>query len=273
GHSSQTAVDHPGTCRFRQDESAGTVARGLSGHGSARGLVDTGQRGLRSIAIRGGACGGGRAGRLQRHCRSLQWHSQCAFGGTYRSAGPASRVRLYTAGTQLVIVLDQYERANTEAIGDLLSGFLDHAVTTRLLIASRKRLNMPLADLRARDQVFEVGPSDLNLTPLETHALFSGVPELYTRRLQYETSGEAVALGFARRVMELSQRDFTSADDWQDQLYEYYRSEVLEALPAEMRESISRLVIVERFDLSLASALIGCNATDLIERLHRIDGI
>jgi len=178
-----------------------------------------------------------------------------------------------TAGTQLVIVLDQYERANTEAIGDLLSGFLDHAVTTRLLIASRKRLNMPLADLRARDQVFEVGPSDLNLTPLETHALFSGVPELYTRRLQYETSGEAVALGFARRVMELSQRDFTSADDWQDQLYEYYRSEVLEALPAEMRESISRLVIVERFDLSLANALIGCNATDLIERLHRIDGI
>ncbi|HVW70870.1 MAG TPA: LuxR C-terminal-related transcriptional regulator [Steroidobacteraceae bacterium] len=178
-----------------------------------------------------------------------------------------------TAGARLVIVLDQYERANTPAIGDLLSGFLDHAVTTRLVIASRKRLEVSLAGLRARDQVFEIGPSDLNLTPLETHGLFAGVPELYTRRLQYETSGEAVALGFVRRVMEVSQRDLPSADDWQDQLYEYYRSEVLEALPAQMRESISRLVIVERFDLSLASALIGHNATDLIERLHRIDGI
>lgn len=175
--------------------------------------------------------------------------------------------------TRLLILLDQYEEADTPANGEFLSGFLKHTVSTRLVIASRKRLGFSLAALLARDQVFEIGPSDLNLTPLETHSLFGEIPELYTRRLHYETSGEAIALGFVRRMMDATPRDIGAADDWHDHLYEYYRSEVLDALPPEVRDAISRLVVVERFDLSLASAIVGCNATALIERLHRSDGI
>lgn len=175
--------------------------------------------------------------------------------------------------TRFALVLDQYEDLDGRIPGEVLGGLLNHAVNTRLLIASRKRLTFPLGALRARDQIFEIGPSDLNLSPLETHELFAGVPEIYTRKLHYETSGEAVAVGFARRVMEASGRDLVAAGSWQDQLNEYYRTEVLDALPPEMREAMSRLVVVERFDLSLASALIGRNATELIERLHHTDGL
>ncbi|HEY0594966.1 LuxR C-terminal-related transcriptional regulator [Sphingopyxis sp.] len=177
------------------------------------------------------------------------------------------------ADTRLVILLDQYEEADTQANGELLAGFLKHSVSTRLVIASRKRLGFSIAGLLARDQIFEIGPSDLNLTPLETHSLFGEIPELYTRRLHHETSGEPIALGFVRRMMDATPRDVSGADDWHDHLYEYYRSEVLDALPPDMRDAISRLVVVERFDLSLASAIIGRNATALIERLHRSDGI
>lgn len=177
------------------------------------------------------------------------------------------------AATHLVIVLDQYEEADIRELGDMLSGFLGHAANIRFVIASRKRLHLPLASLRARDQIFEIAPSALNLTLVETHELFPGVPELYTRRLHYETSGEAVAVGFARRVMETSERDVLSSDSWQDQLYEFYHSEVLDALAPDIREAMSRLVAVERFDLSLASALIGRNAIELIEQLHRVEGI
>jgi len=175
--------------------------------------------------------------------------------------------------TRFVLVLDQYEVVDGRIAGEVLSGFLNHAVNVRLLAASRQRLTIPLGALRARDQIFEIGPSDLNLTPLETHELFAGVPELYTRKLHYETSGEAVAVGFARRVLDVSARDLVGAGSWQDQLNEYYRAEVLETLPPEMREAMSRLVVVERFDLSLATALIGRNATELVERLHHTDGL
>lgn len=174
---------------------------------------------------------------------------------------------------RIAIALDQFEEADDDVLGEVLSGFLGHSVDTRLVIASRTRLRFPLGNLRARDQVFEIGASDLNLTPLETHDLFGWMPEIFTRRLHYETSGEAVAVGFARRAMEPISRDLAGLDGWQDQLHEYYRTGVLDRLPIDMREAMSRLIIVERFDLSLASALIGRNATSLIERLHHGDGI
>ena len=174
---------------------------------------------------------------------------------------------------QLVFVLDQYEDLDGPLAGEILSGFLEHVVTTRLIIASRVRPAIPVGRLRARDQFFEIGPSELNLTPFETRSLFEAdVPEIYSRRLHYDTSGEAVAVGFARRVMD-ELPGVSSAPSWQDQLHEYYRAEVLETLPPQLRTAMSRLVVVERFDLSLASALIGRNAAEIIERLHHVEGI
>ncbi len=178
------------------------------------------------------------------------------------------------SGERPVIVLDQYEDMDGQVAGEVIRGFLQHAASARLVIASRIRPSIPLGSLRARDQLFEIGPSDLNLTPLETRAVFDAdVPELYTRRLHIETSGEAVAVGFARRVMDELPRDMVGTENWQDQLHEYYRAEVLDALPPELRAAMSRLVVVERFDLSLANALLGRNATEMIERLHHIDGL
>ncbi|WP_157217434.1 LuxR C-terminal-related transcriptional regulator [Flavisphingomonas formosensis] len=178
------------------------------------------------------------------------------------------------SGEAAVIVLDQYEEMDGAAAGEIISGFLQYAVTIRLVIASRIRPMIPLGSLRARDQLFEIGPSDLNLTPMETRAIFDDdVPELYTRRLHLETSGEAVAVGFARRVIDELPRDMIGAENWHDQLHEYYRAEVLDTLPPELRAAMSRLVVVERFDLSLASALVGRSAADMIERLHHVDGL
>jgi LuxR family maltose regulon positive regulatory protein len=173
-----------------------------------------------------------------------------------------------------VIALDQYQEMNCPVAGEIVSAFLTHAPSARMVIATRIRPDIPLGNLRARDQLFEIGPSDLNLTPMETRAIFDDdVPELYTRRLYFETSGEAVAVGFARRVVDQVPRDMVSLENWQDQLHEYYRAEVLDILPPELREAMSRLVVVERFDLSLATALIGRNATEMIERLHHIEGL
>lgn len=173
-----------------------------------------------------------------------------------------------------VIVLDQYEDMDAAPTGEMISTLLHHCLHARLIIGSRRRPGIPLGSIRARDQLFEIGPSDLNLSPTETRAMFDReVPELYTRRLHFETSGEAVAVGFARRVVDELPRDMIGTENWQDQLHEYYRTEVLDSLPPDLRAAMSRLVVVERFDLSLASALLGHAATLMIERLHHIDGL
>jgi LuxR family transcriptional regulator, maltose regulon positive regulatory protein len=173
-----------------------------------------------------------------------------------------------------IVILDRFELIDGPAAGEMISGMLHHATSLRLIIASRVRLAIPLGALRARDQYVEIGPSDLNLTPVETYAAFnSAVPEIYARRLHIETSGEAVAVGFARRVLDESPDDTVDYGSWRDQLYEYYRTEVLDSLPSDLRAMMSRLVVVERFDVSLAQAVVGREALDLIERLYHVEGL
>ena len=173
-----------------------------------------------------------------------------------------------------VFLLDQYERMDDTAAGEIISGFLDHALHARVVIGSRIRPNIPLGQLLARDQLFEIGPSDLNFTPLETRAIFdANVPELYTRRLHWETSGEAVAIGFARRAVDELPRDMVGTENWHEQLHHYYRAEILDLVTPETRAAMARLVVVERFDLSLAHALIGRSATEVIKQLHHTEGL
>ncbi|MFC3053230.1 helix-turn-helix transcriptional regulator [Kordiimonas pumila] len=177
-------------------------------------------------------------------------------------------------GERFVLILDQYEHMDSQEIGEMLNSLLMHAIHIRIVLGSRVRPTMPLGNIMARDQLFEIGPSDLNLSHEEIHEIFEdNVPELYTRRLHYETSGEAVAVGFARRFADIHSRSMVSTENWHEHLHEYYRIEVLNTLPEELKKAIAQLVIVERFDKSLASALIGSNAAPLIERLYHIDGL
>lgn len=178
------------------------------------------------------------------------------------------------ANERPIIILDRFERIDGSPIDELVSCLLHHSTSLTLVIASRTRPGVPLGALRARNQYVEIGPSDLNLTPLEARAVFNtDVPEMYTRRLHLETSGEAVAVGFARRVLDTTGSDSLDTGSWRDQLGEYYRTEVLDSLPAAMRVVMSRLVVVERFDASLAQALAGREAPVVIEHLYHVDGL
>lgn len=177
------------------------------------------------------------------------------------------------ANERPIIILDRFERIDGSPIDELVSCLLHHSTSLTLVIASRTRPGIPLGALRARNQYMEIGPSDLNLTPLEARAVFDAdVPEMYTRRLHLETSGEAVAVGFARRVLDAPGGGLDTGS-WREQLGEYYRTEVLDSLPAAMRVVMSRLVVVERFDASLAQALAGREALVVIEHLYHVDGL
>src|SRR3546814_10880662 len=93
------------------------------------------------------------------------------------------------------------------------------------------------------------------------------MPEVYARRLHAKVSGSPIAIAFARRAITKRVGE-PFERSWTDALAVYYRSEILSSLDPELRAAVSRLVIVEQFDLSLASALIGEKAPRLIDRLY-----
>lgn len=177
-------------------------------------------------------------------------------------------------GEQPVILLDQLDAIDSPEMGELFDGLLQHVTSLRFVAASRTRSHISFGGLRTRDQYFEIGPDDLNLTLSEIHeAMGEAVPELYARRLHQETSGEAVAVGFACRVLEGSGMFGLAPRSWRDELDDYYRSEVLGRLPPSYHGLMSRLVMVEQFDVSLARAIAGPDVHELIERLHYMDGL
>lgn len=178
------------------------------------------------------------------------------------------------AARKPILILDGCEAAGTPEVNLFLSSLLLHAPALRLVLSSRTRPQLPLGALRARNHLLEIGPGDLAFTPAEIHALFSNqVPELYTRRLHASTSGSAVAVAFARRSLDHTPRPGHDCGTWQDWLGDYFRDEVLGTLDPELREAMSRLVVVERFDLSLAEALAGNAALALVEKLYHHEGL
>lgn len=172
-----------------------------------------------------------------------------------------------------IVILDRFEVVRGTLVERLVGEVLQHARTIHVVVASRTRPALPFGRLLAQNQLFEIDPADLDFTSAETHAAFGGLlPEIYTRRLHVATGGSPIAVELARRSLEEPGRPGRVAANWRDWLDDYYRSEVLDGLAPDVLETMSRLVVA-RFDLSLAQALIGSGAADVIERLRHTEGL
>jgi len=79
-----------------------------------------------------------------------------------------------------VLVLDDYHLIEAQAVHDALSFFLDHMpAPLHLVIASRSDPPLPLARLRARRHLFELGAAELRFTVEETRVFLNEVTELH----------------------------------------------------------------------------------------------
>ena len=86
-----------------------------------------------------------------------------------------------------VLVLDDYSEITAQPITDALAFLVDHLpANMHLFIASRVDPALPLARLRARNQLNEVGTAELCFTPVET--------SLFLNRLDFHLSSEDITL-------------------------------------------------------------------------------
>ena len=84
-----------------------------------------------------------------------------------------------TAGTGLIVVLDDYHLITDPAIHQLVGFFIEHQpACVQMVISTREDPPLPTARLRVRYQITEIRAYDLRFTPEEAAAFFGDTMKL-----------------------------------------------------------------------------------------------
>src|SRR5690606_4309424 len=173
---------------------------------------------------------------------------------------------LARAETGALIVLDDYHFVRAFETHDLLAFFLEHRPAgTHVVIGTREDPPLPLARLRARDQVTEIRERALRFDPEETAAFLNqtmrlGLSAGASSALAARTEGWITGLqlaGLAGRQQgdaEAFVEAFAGDDRY---IVDYLMAEVLARAPVSLRDFLRQTSILERFSAPLCDELTG----------------
>ncbi|MGI8539886.1 MAG: LuxR C-terminal-related transcriptional regulator [Rubrobacteraceae bacterium] len=207
--------------------------------------------------------------------------------GALRSVGPPSVEAMLTAllnevsaaGRDLVLVLDDYHVIGAKAVGDALAFMLDHLPPRmRLVVATREDPNLPLARLRARNDLTELRAADLRFTRLEAAEFLEEAAGLdlsdgEVGALEARTEGWVSGLQLA--AISMKGRDdtsnfiesFTGSHRF---ILDYLLEEVLHRQPERVRDFLLRTSVLDGMSGPLCDALTGRkDGRGMLEALER----
>jgi LuxR family transcriptional regulator, maltose regulon positive regulatory protein len=179
---------------------------------------------------------------------------------------------------EVTIVLDDYHVIHSGPIHEATSFLLEHLPeNVHLVISSRADPPIPLAKLRARDQVTEIRAAGLRFTTEEATAFLKGVMGLTlsaanVAALEEVTEGWIAALQLAA----LSMRDREDVSGFVEtfsgsnrHVLDFLAEEVLERQPEGVREFLLNTSVLERMSAPLCDALTSRNdGQQMLERLE-----
>lgn len=182
-------------------------------------------------------------------------------------------------GTDVVLVMDDYQFISSPAVHETVAFLLEHAPATfHLLIATRSDPPLPLARSRARAQIVELRTADLRFTSAEAAEFLNDVMDLQLDAkavavLEERTEGWIAGLQMAA----LSMRDrkdvigfiegFSGTHRY---ILDYLLEEILEVQPPQVQQFLLCTSILERLSGPLCDALL---ADPEIVKLVRPGGI
>lgn len=171
----------------------------------------------------------------------------------------------------LILVLDDYHTLAEPAILQAMEFTLHHQPPQlHLVLTTREDPDLPLARLRARDQLTEIRAWDLRFTRAETAAFLRGVMGLQLSEkdvaaLEDRTEGWAAGLQLAGLSMQ-KQADLKSfiADfsGSHRHILDYLTGEVLHQQPTEIRSFLLQTAILDRLSGPLCDAMTGRSDSD-----------
>ncbi len=179
----------------------------------------------------------------------------------------------------LVVVLDDFQFVTSADIHDGVSYLLDHLPPhLHLLIATRADPLLPLARLRGRGQMLEIGADDLRFTSEETAELLEKVrgaplPLDHVAALVDRTEGWAVGLKMAALSMGRQQdvsgfiESFTGSQRY---VMDYLVEEVLEQQTGDVQDFLLKTSVLEKLTAPLCDAVGGrTDSQTLLPALER----
>ena len=180
---------------------------------------------------------------------------------------------------EISIVLDDYHLIISEPVHEAVSFLIEHMPeNAHLVISGRTDPPLPLARLRARDQMTEIRAADLRFTIEEATAFLGEAMGLAlsagdVAALEEITEGWVAALQLAA----LSMRDredvsgFVEAFSGSNRhVLDFLAEEVLGRQPEAVREFLLRTSVLESMSAPLCDALTGReDGQEMLERLAR----
>src|ERR671910_801223 len=179
---------------------------------------------------------------------------------------------------EVTIVLDDYHVIHSGPIHEATSFLLEHLPeNVHLVISSRADPPLPLAKLRARDQVTEIRAAALRFTTEEATAFLKGVMGLTLSAADVATL-EEVTEGWiaALQLAALSMRDREDVSGFVESfsggnrhVLDFLAEEVLERQSEGVREFLLKTSVLERMSAPLCDALTSRNdGQQMLERLE-----
>jgi LuxR family transcriptional regulator, maltose regulon positive regulatory protein len=165
-----------------------------------------------------------------------------------------------------VVALDDYHLADSDALEEQMGFLIEHLPgTCELAMTTRTQPRLPLARLRARRELLEVGAAELRFSPEETGQLLNGLLELNLPDRQVETlHGRTEGWVAALYLAALSVGQQSDATRFIDEfagddrhVVDYLGSEVLGGLGNELRDFLLRTSLLDRLSAPLCDAVTG----------------
>lgn len=180
-----------------------------------------------------------------------------------------------------LLVLDDYHAIDSNAVDELLTFFVEHMPSSmHLVITTREDPALPLARLRARNQLTEVRAADLRFTEREAADFLNQVMRLNLSAediavLETRTEGWIAGLQLAALSMQGKAdtsefiRSFSGANQF---VLDYLLEEVLHKQPEALQGFLLSTSILNRLNGSLCDALFQSenpSAQEMLETLER----
>ncbi|MDQ2903434.1 MAG: LuxR C-terminal-related transcriptional regulator [Chloroflexota bacterium] len=182
-------------------------------------------------------------------------------------------------GSEVILVLDDYQMIEDQAIHEALTFLLDHLpVNLHLLLASRVDPDLPLSRWRMRGQMLEIRDPDLSFTQEETNsfliqALGSPFSMEEVNLLQDRTKGWIAGLQLATLALRRREdratflQTFTGSHRY---LMDYVQQEILKQQPLPLQQFLLQIAVLPRLNADLCQAVTGePDSQKLLESLER----
>jgi LuxR family maltose regulon positive regulatory protein len=179
----------------------------------------------------------------------------------------------------LLLILDDYHLIQTPEIHHLMTFLLEHAPPRfHIVIATRADPPLPIARLRAQDQLTELRAQDLRFNEHETATFLSKMMEISlsqadVQTLATRTEGWIAGLQLAALSLQRSKDMQTAIEHFvggHEYVADYLIDEVLSQQPDHYRDFLLQTSILERLTGSLCEAVTGqSESAQILSQLHK----